>query len=168
VPDLQPYLAVVLFALLIVPLAFAISTYVRWSSEVYVVTNFRVLQVDGVFSKSVLDSSLEKVNDVVLRQSLFGRMLNYGDIEILTASENAVNRFERISRPIAFKRVMMDAKNGLGEPPRFSSTRQPTFDEDERSEADDQILSSLILLHENGLLDDREFTEKKSHLSRPR
>ena len=37
-----------------------------------------------------------KVNDVKMEQSFLGRLLGYGDIEILTASELGVNLFRRI------------------------------------------------------------------------
>ena len=37
------------------------------------------------------DSSLEKINDAVLEQSFFGRMLGYGDLDVLTASEIGVD-----------------------------------------------------------------------------
>jgi hypothetical protein len=35
-----------------------------WTSRQYIVTDWRVIQISGVFSKEVTDSSLEKVNDV--------------------------------------------------------------------------------------------------------
>src|SRR5659263_340919 len=39
-------------------------------------------RVHGVLSKRVADSSLEKLTDVVLKQSIIGRMLDYGDIVV--------------------------------------------------------------------------------------
>ncbi len=52
------------------------------------------MQISGIFNKSVIDSSLEKVNDIKMDQSALGRMFGYGDIEILTASELGVNLFK--------------------------------------------------------------------------
>ena len=57
--------------------------------NVYVLTNRRVVESTGVRQQAVADSSLEKLTDVVLRQSIFGRMLGYGDIEVLTAAAGA-------------------------------------------------------------------------------
>ena len=43
-------------------------------------TNRRVIQVEGVVNKHATDSSLEKINDAVLSQSIFGRMFGFGDL----------------------------------------------------------------------------------------
>src|SRR4029077_1220655 len=62
-----------------------------WQNEEYVITNRRVLQAGGVLNKQVVDSSLEKINDAILRVSVFGRMFGFGDLEILTASEAGIS-----------------------------------------------------------------------------
>ena len=74
-------------------------------------TNRRVIQVEGVLNKKVTDSSLEKVNDVVLTQSVFGRVFGFGDLEVLTASESGISKFLMLVQPVAFKRAMLDAKH---------------------------------------------------------
>ena len=102
-----------LFVLL--PAASLIKDILKWVNHKYVITNHRIIQIFGVLSKNVTDSSLEKVNDVKMQQSLWGRIFNYGDIEILTASEFGINRFTRISRPIAFKTAMLNAKEASKE-----------------------------------------------------
>src|SRR5688500_19639419 len=79
------------YILVLVPLAGMIRDILIWSNRQYIVTNRRVIQVTGVLSKEVLDTSLEKVTDVKMTQSFLGRMFDYGDIEILTASELGVN-----------------------------------------------------------------------------
>src|SRR5450759_676366 len=89
--------------LLIFPLLSLFRDVLIWSNRKYVVTDRRVIQLAGVFNKNVTDSSLDKVNDVKLTQSFMGRMLGYGNIEILTASELGVNRFTHIGNPIQYK-----------------------------------------------------------------
>ena len=42
----------------------------RFINQEYVLTNRRVLQVEGVLNRSATDSSLEKINDAVLSQSV--------------------------------------------------------------------------------------------------
>jgi|MudIll2142460700_1097286.scaffolds.fasta_scaffold30134_4 uncharacterized membrane protein YdbT with pleckstrin-like domain len=101
------------YLLILIPLVLLILDILRWWNLQYVVSNRRVIQVSGVFNKATIDSSLEKVNDVKMEQSFFGRMMDYGDIEILTASELGVNRFSRISQPIAFKTAMLNAKEQM-------------------------------------------------------
>src|SRR5690349_5195619 len=100
--------------LVIVPLVGMMSDIMVWRNKAYIVTSHRVVQTSGVFSKNVVDSSLEKVNDVKLSQSFFGRLFGYGDIEILTASELGVNLFHEIADPVGFKTTMLNAKERLG------------------------------------------------------
>jgi Bacterial PH domain/Short C-terminal domain len=83
----------------------------KYRNQEYVLTNRRVIQVGGVINKHSTDSSLEKINDAALSQSLFGRMFGFGDLDILTASEAGIERFRMIHDPIGFKKAMLDAKH---------------------------------------------------------
>jgi hypothetical protein len=85
----------------------------RWQNEEFVVTSRRVLQTQGVINKQVIDSSLEKINDAILTESIFGRMFGFGDLEILTASESGISRLRMLRDADGFKRAMLDAKHEL-------------------------------------------------------
>jgi Bacterial PH domain/Short C-terminal domain len=85
----------------------------RWMNEEYVVSTRRVLQAEGVINKRVLDSSLEKINDAVFSQSMFGRIFGFGDLDILTASESGISRIRMLRQADDFKRAMLDAKHEL-------------------------------------------------------
>jgi hypothetical protein len=86
---------------------------IGWYSEDYLVTNRRVLKVDGILRKRSADSSLEKINDAVLEQSVLGRILGYGDLEILTAAEAPVDHYAFLNGAPQFKRTMLDEKHRL-------------------------------------------------------
>jgi uncharacterized membrane protein YdbT with pleckstrin-like domain len=101
------------YLLLLLPLLGMLGNVLIWASRQYIVTNWRVIQISGVFSKEVADSSLEKVNDVKLEQSLGGRLLDYGDLEILTASELGVNQFTQVGQPVRLKTAMLNAKEDI-------------------------------------------------------
>ena len=85
----------------------------RWQNEEFIVTSRRVLQTEGVVNKRVVDSSLEKINDAILSQSVFGRIFGFGDLEILTASESGTSRLRMLRQADDFKRTMLDAKHEL-------------------------------------------------------
>ncbi len=85
----------------------------RWSAQDYIVTNHRVLKVEGIFNKHSADSSLEKINDAVLDQSIWGRMLGFGDLDIMTASEETVDRYKWLNGAPMFKKEMLNQKNNL-------------------------------------------------------
>src|SRR5215813_6886735 len=101
------------YLLLLLPAVSLLRDLLTWKNHQYVVTNWRVIQIAGVLNKVVSDSSLEKVNDVKLEQSFLGRLFGYGSIEILTASELGVSKFNKIGRPIRLKTAMLNAKENL-------------------------------------------------------
>ena len=102
------------YLLLSLPLLGLLRNVLIWTNRQYVVTDWRVIQISGVFNKDVSDSSLEKVNDVKLDQSFLGRLFDYGDLEILTASELGANQFTHVGQPVRLKTAMMNAKEELG------------------------------------------------------
>jgi len=102
------------YLLLALPAASLLRDVAVWASRKYVVTTQRVIHVEGVLSKEITDSSLEKVNDVRLEQSFWGRVFGYGTVEILTASELGASKFNTIAQPIQFKTAMLNAKHRLG------------------------------------------------------
>ena len=103
-----------LLLVFVVPAARIVWGFFSWRMNVYVLTNRRVIESTGVLSKRVADSSLEKLTDIVLKQSVLGRMLHYGDIVVLTASAGAgINDLKQIRRPMEFKTQMVNAKEGL-------------------------------------------------------
>ena len=146
------------FILLLAPLAGLLYDILVWRNKAYVITNRRVLHISGVFSKNVVDSSLEKVTDVRLSQSFLGRIFNYGDVEILTASEVGNNLFRRIANPVKFKTAMLNAKENMG------------FDEGlarPQSQVEEDIptlIAKLDSLRKQGIITEAEFQKKKADL----
>ncbi|MBI2845569.1 MAG: PH domain-containing protein [Chloroflexi bacterium] len=151
--------SILLLLFLIYPGWKLILDIANWWNEVYVVTNRRVIQLEGIFNKHSIDSSLEKVNDVVLDQSVLGRLLDYGRIEILTASEAGRNIFHRVARPVLFKTTMLNQKAEMEQGGEFPArAKAPT-------EADiPRMISELDELRKKGLITAEEFEREKAQL----
>jgi hypothetical protein len=150
-------------------LLIALPGLLRWRSEVYLVTDRRVLQVEGVFRKQALDSGLAKVNDVRLLQSLAGRVLGYGTLEIITASESGINRLDQLPDPLRFKQAMMAAVHGVTAPPPALATppaRAATVEVPTRPRSAADRLEELEELRRRGLLGDEEYEEKRAEILR--
>ncbi|HNP85751.1 MAG TPA: PH domain-containing protein [Kouleothrix sp.] len=146
----------------------AFLDFLRWNNEQYIVTDQRVIQIRGVLNKDVIDSSLDKINDVELRQSWLGRIFDYGTIEILTASDVGINEMRRIAHPLDFKRAMLEAKHnfarGFGylDPAAVAAYTQAVAP---ATPADlQQTLQKLADLRDQGLLSSDEFEAKKRDL----
>ncbi len=143
--------------LVFVPLIGMLKDIMVWRNQAYLITNRRVIQVSGVLSKDVVDSSLEKVNDVKMSQSFFGRMFGYGDVEILTASELGVNLFHQIADPVEFKTTMLNAKERLG-------FEEMGFAAAHAVEDIPAMIEKLDVLRRRGVLSEVEFQQKKAEL----
>lgn len=137
--------------LVVYPILALVVIFVRRQYDTVIVTNFRVLHVQGIFSKRVMDSSLEKVNDILLTQSFLGRMFDYGNVEILTASEVGVNVLKWISKPVALKRALLEAKQELEAGPGFRSSIP-------------DLIAKLAELRDKGALSEEEFQAEKAQL----
>ena len=154
-------LSIVLLILLLGTLGQLLITCLRWWNEQYIVTNRRIIQMEGIFNKHVIDSSLEKVNDVVLDQSFMGQLLGYGNLEILTASDIGINKLQKIARPIQFKTTMLNAKEALTSDD-FGQHVAPPQPSDKQSIT--ALISELAALKDKGLLTEDEFQAKKREL----
>jgi len=110
---LQVQLSLLVLLLLGVPVVHFAIQFVRWRNEQYIVTNRRVIDVRGTFDKYVSDTSLEKVNDLVLQQSFLGRILDYGDLRVISGTETGVDKFQRVAHPIRLKAAILTAKGEL-------------------------------------------------------
>lgn len=147
----------------------AVLDYFRWNNELYVITDQRVIQVRGIFNKMVSDSSLEKINDVMLTQSWIGRIFDFGDIEVVTGSDIGVNMMQKIGHPLDFKRAMMEAKQhysrGFG---YLDNSSVAAYVEPAAAQAGprsvEETLRTLIELRDLGLLSTDEFETKKREL----
>ena len=154
----------VLAALPAVPaLAVALLVAGRWivlQSQEYVLTNRRIIQQTGVLNKRSVDSYLDKVNNVEHVQTLWGRILGYGDVLVDTASETGTTVFRKISDPLDFKRAIVAAtdsyraasRNGgmvMAPPPRVTGADR---------------LRELKALLEEGLISPEEYEAKRRQL----
>jgi len=119
---------------LLIAAGYVAFTLWDWRNQEWLITTRRAIRAEGVLNKSVSDSSLEKINDARLDQSMFGRIFGFGTLDILTAAEelNAgsnVADFPMIADPVQFKKAMFDQKQMLENPdlapPRYQRAAEP-------------------------------------------
>lgn len=72
-------------------------------SNIWVVTNFRVIDESGVFTINSKESPLDKINNVSYRKPFIGRIFNFGDVEIQTAAEMGSSRHQMVEKPKLLK-----------------------------------------------------------------
>ena len=154
IPSSWTIIILIGFLIMLIPAFFMLRGILRYVNHQYIITNRRVIQISGMYNKSVIDSSLEKVNDVKMDQSVLGRLMDYGNIEILTASELGVNIFKRIEHPVQFKTAMLDAKEQSEH-----ETSSPALPGQAPT-----LLIQLDELYRNGILTEQEYSQKKQQI----
>jgi uncharacterized membrane protein YdbT with pleckstrin-like domain len=73
----------------------------RWTTETDV-TNLRVVHKTGFIKRQTFEMSLDKVESVDVNQSILGRLLNYGDVEVRGVGEGA-KTIRTIASPLDFR-----------------------------------------------------------------
>jgi uncharacterized membrane protein YdbT with pleckstrin-like domain len=84
--------------------------FLEWKYNIWAVTNMRVIDESGFFSRYSKESPLDKINNVEYDQSLWGRMFGYGDVEIQTAAEMGDTTYKMIHYPKLLKDTITHAQ----------------------------------------------------------
>ena len=80
-----------------------IYTILDRNTNLWAVTNLRIIDEYGVFSNNSKETPLDKINNISYRQPLFGRMFNYGDVQIQSAAESGSTIHKMVERPKVLK-----------------------------------------------------------------
>ena len=148
--------------------------YLAWRRERYLVTTRRVIEAGGVINKWTRDTSLSMITDMLVGHPWVGRILGYGEIDLLTASEAGTNKIRFLPDPDGFKKALLDAKYehemevGGGRVSQQTSIAPPQPAAPAPAgltgeEVDDSI-TRLADLRDRGLITAEEFEEKKRDL----
>lgn len=174
--------------LIVLGVAFFIYRWWHWRTDEYVITNRRLLKVEGIINKRSADSNLEKINDAVLEVNLVGRLLDYGDLDILTAAEVTVDKYRMLNHAKTFKKEMMSAKHALeygldarptpplraqpsaatfAPPPAPVPVQAPDARQTPKADSPDEIaqsLARLAALRDTGAISPADYEAKKQEL----
>jgi len=82
-----------------------------WTTEI-VVTTYRFVYKTGLISRDTKEVSLNKIEEIQLSQSIFGRIFGYGSL-ILRGTGVGVIELPAIDNPIDLRRTIESAKSNL-------------------------------------------------------
>jgi hypothetical protein len=144
--------------------------YLEWRVERYLVTTRRVIEAGGVINKWSRDTSLAMITDMLVSHPWIGRILGYGEIDLLTASEAGTNKIRYLPDADGFKKSLLDAKYeheldvaGGHDTPAPVAAAAPATEWLTADEVDASI-SRLASMRDRGLITAAEFEEKKREL----
>src|SRR5579864_809303 len=105
-------------------LLWLIVVWIRWRSVSYSLTDQRIKIETGVFGRSEKIIPIDRVQDCTTRQSLVGRMLGYGRVEVDAAGAQGAEVLEHLPNPGVFRDqvfVMSEKRRGGGPAPQSQS-----------------------------------------------
>lgn len=176
------FLGWVFWAFLLIGLVGVGWYYVAWRVERYLVTTRRVIEAGGVINKYTRDTTLAMITDMIVSHPWLGRIIGFGEIELLTGSEAGRSKIKYLPHADEFKKSLLDAKHeyelevGGGRivqeavtaavasaEATVSDTQTATGERLTGAELD-SALSHLDDLRTRGLITDAEFDVKKREL----
>src|ERR1700734_3060388 len=84
--------------------------YSVWRVNIWVVTNFRVIDEAGLLTHYAKESPLDKINNVSYDQTVGGRLFNFGHVEIQTAAEAGATDYYNVNHPKRLKDTITAAQ----------------------------------------------------------
>lgn len=98
------------FIITLVAALYPIIEYLNYKSNLWCVTNLRVVDESGFFGRYSKESPLDKINNVEYDQSIWGRIFGYGNVDIQTAAELGETTYELIHHPKLLKDTITHAQ----------------------------------------------------------
>jgi len=93
---ISPILPLIIFSASILYLTYKIF---ERKFNIWVITDLRLIDEEGVFTVRVKESPVDKINNVTYVQGFIGRMLGFGNVEIQTAAEQGATVYNGIASP---------------------------------------------------------------------
>lgn len=110
-------------------LLWLIVVWIRWQSITYTLTDQRIKIEMGVFGRSEKIIPIDRVQDCTTRQSIVGRMLGYGRVEVDAAGAQGAEVLEHLPSPGSFRDqvfVQSERRRGAGTPAPQSMPANPS------------------------------------------
>jgi uncharacterized membrane protein YdbT with pleckstrin-like domain len=145
--------------------------YLNWKNNLWCVTNVRVVDESGFFSRYSKESPLDKINNVEYDQSIWGRLMGYGNVDIQTAAELGETTYELIHQPKLLKDTITHAqeeykKSGIMSQAthlaRAIADRSAAMAPSQQLIADE--LAKLFELLQKGGITQEEYVQQKNRL----
>ena len=138
---------------------FVVRPVVDWWMTRYVLTTERLITRTGLIAQSGIEIPLERITNVNFSQSFWERFLGAGDLLVESAGTTGQSRFANIPRPDQFASVLYNARERRTLALQSGSAAG-------NANGDDAIdkLSRLKRLHDDGIISDTEYEEKRRKL----
>jgi uncharacterized membrane protein YdbT with pleckstrin-like domain len=142
---------------------------IQRNNNLWAVTNLRIIDEDGVFSINSKESPLDKINNVTYNQSLWGRIFDYGNVQIQTAAEIGATTYYMVEKPKKLKDTITTMQEEykksqiLSQAKEFASAISSGSQKQTRSDMAAE-LEKLFELKQKGIISEEEFNTGKKKI----
>lgn len=144
-----------LAATLVIWLVLFTPAFTRWYFTHYIITDERLIVRRGMLARHGKEIPLEVINDATFTQTVIERLLRSGDLIIESAGEQGQSSYSDIPDPESIQSEIYQLREA----------RQIALQGGgEKQSGPVEQLEALSRLHDQGVLSDEEFAEKKAKL----
>ncbi len=137
-------------------------------TNIWAVTNFRVIDESGVFTINSKESPLHKIHNVSYRQPILGRIFNFGSVQIQTAAERGASVHTMVERPKLLKDTITSSQNEYERAfLNQHKTARASTSKQSKSSLNIGLAEELTKLHElmeKGIISEEEFQQLKAKI----
>ncbi len=142
---------------------FIVRPVVSWATTRYVLTTHRLITRKGLLAKSGVEIPLERITNVNFSQTVFERMLGAGDLLVESAGMGGQSKFSNIPHPDDFASLLYKTREERTVALQGRPQAAPETVVEAPADATER-LQRLKQLHNDGVLTDAEYEEKRAKL----
>jgi len=156
----------------LIPLAlicYLLFKVIQRNNNLWAVTNLRIIDEDGVLSVNSKESPLDKINNVTYNQSLWGRMFDFGNVQIQTAAEIGATTYYMVEKPKKLKDTITTMQEEYKRSQILSQAKEfaSAISSGSQKQSGRDITAELEKLYElkqKGILSEEEFNMGKKKI----
>ena len=104
-----------------------IVVWIRWQATAYTLTDQRIKIEAGVFGRSSKVIPIDRIQDCTTKQTLFGRMVGYGRVEVDAAGAQGAEVLDHLPHPAEFRdQVFVQSERRRGGAPSSAAPANPS------------------------------------------
>ena len=104
-----------------------IVVWIRWQATTYTLTDQRIKIETGVFGRASKMIPIDRVQDCTTKQTLMGRMIGYGRVEVDAAGAQGAEVLDRLPHPGEFRdQVFVQSERRRGGAPSPAAPANPS------------------------------------------
>lgn len=152
-------------AFFLIAVMFFLYKMAERKNNLWAVTNFRVIDEEGLFTRSSKECPIDKINNITYTQSVWGRMFGFGDVQIQTAAEMGATTYRTVEQPKLLKETITGMQENFR---NYQMSRQAAeFASATGKGKSVDIADEIEKLHQlmiKGIITEQEFRQRKDQL----